>query len=255
MIVRTFPNLLLLHVLPPSTTRTSRPDSTELTCQCIQHDAVLDYYGRRLATCSSDKTIKIFEVEGETHRLTETLKGSVYPPHPSPIRPNTNHPPTLQPRRRRLVRLMGQSPPLPPPLPSLPLLLNPPLTPPTGPPQIRQHPRLILLRRQSANLARTNRALDQSLRIRPAHRLREHRILVAARERLPPRLRLVRRQRQRARVQGQQLGAPDLPRARHRRQRRQLGACDGPGQSGRCRAAGGGGRKKEVRDGRERLFG
>jgi hypothetical protein len=42
-----------------------------------QHDAVLDYYGRRLATCSSDKTIKIFEVEGETHRLIETLKGYV----------------------------------------------------------------------------------------------------------------------------------------------------------------------------------
>ena len=40
-----------------------------------QHDAVLDYYGRRLATCSSDRTVKIFEVEGETHRLTETLKG------------------------------------------------------------------------------------------------------------------------------------------------------------------------------------
>ncbi|KAK4634521.1 hypothetical protein CLAFUW4_01868 [Fulvia fulva] len=39
------------------------------------HDAVLDYYGRRLATCSSDKTIKIFEIEGEQHRLTETLKG------------------------------------------------------------------------------------------------------------------------------------------------------------------------------------
>lgn len=39
------------------------------------HDAVLDYYGRRLATCSSDRTIKIFEIEGETHRLTETLKG------------------------------------------------------------------------------------------------------------------------------------------------------------------------------------
>jgi len=39
------------------------------------HDAVLDYYGRRLATCSSDKTIKIFEVDGETHRLTETLRG------------------------------------------------------------------------------------------------------------------------------------------------------------------------------------
>lgn len=42
-----------------------------------QHDAVLDYYGRRLATCSSDKTIKIFEIDGENHRLTETLKGYV----------------------------------------------------------------------------------------------------------------------------------------------------------------------------------
>lgn len=43
----------------------------------VQHDAVLDYYGRRLATCSSDKTIKIFEVEGQEHRLVETLKGYV----------------------------------------------------------------------------------------------------------------------------------------------------------------------------------
>ncbi|CAD6503233.1 BgTH12-02900 [Blumeria graminis f. sp. triticale] len=39
------------------------------------HDAVLDYYGRRLATCSSDRTVKIFEVEGESHKLAETLKG------------------------------------------------------------------------------------------------------------------------------------------------------------------------------------
>lgn len=39
------------------------------------HDAVLDYYGKRLATCSSDKTIKIFEVEGETHKLIDTLTG------------------------------------------------------------------------------------------------------------------------------------------------------------------------------------
>jgi len=44
------------------------------------HDAVLDYYGRRLATCSSDRTIKIYEVEGETHRLIDTLKG-----HDGPI--------------------------------------------------------------------------------------------------------------------------------------------------------------------------
>jgi hypothetical protein len=40
-----------------------------------QHDAVLDYYGRRLATCSSDKTIKIFEVDGDKHTLVETLRG------------------------------------------------------------------------------------------------------------------------------------------------------------------------------------
>lgn len=39
------------------------------------HDAVLDYYGKRLATCSSDKTIKIFEVEGENHKLVDTLRG------------------------------------------------------------------------------------------------------------------------------------------------------------------------------------
>ncbi|KAK2030478.1 protein transporter sec-13 [Colletotrichum zoysiae] len=39
------------------------------------HDAVLDYYGRRLATCSSDRTIKIFEIEGDAQRLVETLKG------------------------------------------------------------------------------------------------------------------------------------------------------------------------------------
>ncbi|EMD00914.1 hypothetical protein BAUCODRAFT_188970 [Baudoinia panamericana UAMH 10762] len=52
------------------------------------HDAVLDYYGRRLATCSSDKTIKIFDIEpassansaqqqqqAEQHRLTATLTG------------------------------------------------------------------------------------------------------------------------------------------------------------------------------------
>lgn len=39
------------------------------------HDAVLDYYGKRLATCSSDKTIKIFEVDGETHKLVDTLLG------------------------------------------------------------------------------------------------------------------------------------------------------------------------------------
>lgn len=41
----------------------------------VVHDAVLDYYGRKLATCSSDKTIKIFEVEGDSHKLLDTLVG------------------------------------------------------------------------------------------------------------------------------------------------------------------------------------
>jgi protein transport protein SEC13 len=50
-------------------------DLLSIEANNVQHDAVLDYYGRRLATCSSDKTIKIFEVEGESHRLVETLKG------------------------------------------------------------------------------------------------------------------------------------------------------------------------------------
>ncbi|KAM0755575.1 WD40 repeat-like protein [Meredithblackwellia eburnea MCA 4105] len=46
------------------------------------HDAQLDYYGRRLATASSDRTIKIFDVEGETdYRLVETLRGHDGPIH------------------------------------------------------------------------------------------------------------------------------------------------------------------------------
>jgi protein transport protein SEC13 len=39
------------------------------------HDAQLDYYGRRLATCSSDRTIKIFELSGEQHTQIADLKG------------------------------------------------------------------------------------------------------------------------------------------------------------------------------------
>ena len=31
----------------------------------IVHDAQLDYYGRRLATCSSDRVIKIYDVAGD----------------------------------------------------------------------------------------------------------------------------------------------------------------------------------------------
>lgn len=33
------------------------------------HDAQFDYYGKRMATCSSDRGIKIFEVAGDQHSL------------------------------------------------------------------------------------------------------------------------------------------------------------------------------------------
>lgn len=39
------------------------------------HDAELDYYGKRLATCSSDRTIKLFELDGDNHKLIDTLRG------------------------------------------------------------------------------------------------------------------------------------------------------------------------------------
>jgi protein transport protein SEC13 len=39
------------------------------------HDAQMDYYGKRLATCSSDRTIKIFEVVENTQNLVATLTG------------------------------------------------------------------------------------------------------------------------------------------------------------------------------------
>ncbi|KAI8895203.1 WD40-repeat-containing domain protein [Globomyces pollinis-pini] len=37
------------------------------------HDAQLDYYGKRLATCSSDRSIKIFSVDNDAHILLATL--------------------------------------------------------------------------------------------------------------------------------------------------------------------------------------
>jgi len=59
---------------------THPPDSTpvETGHEDMIHDAQLDYYGKRLATCSSDRTIKIIDVvDGETQRHTggQTLTG------------------------------------------------------------------------------------------------------------------------------------------------------------------------------------
>ncbi|KAK7047620.1 GTPase-activating protein S13 [Paramarasmius palmivorus] len=46
------------------------------------HDAQLDYYGKRLATCSSDRTVKVFDVvDGDSSKLSagQTLKGHTGP--------------------------------------------------------------------------------------------------------------------------------------------------------------------------------
>jgi len=40
------------------------------------HDAQMDYYGKRLATCSSDRTVRIFDVGDDgSHTLVKELKG------------------------------------------------------------------------------------------------------------------------------------------------------------------------------------
>lgn len=160
-----------------------------------QHDAVLDYYGRRLATCSSDKTIKIFEVEGENHKLVETLKGYV-------IRDGRpcNMLTAGQTRRRRLVRRMGT-------------------------PQVWQHPRLFVLRRQSPHLARTIRRLAKNLRRRPSHRIREPCRLGTPRGGLSSCMRFIRWQRLGPRIQRQRLDAPDLPGLWLRREQCLVGSC------------------------------
>lgn len=44
------------------------------------HDAQLDYYGKRLATCSSDRTVKVFDLSGDQRTHIADLKG-----HEGPI--------------------------------------------------------------------------------------------------------------------------------------------------------------------------
>ncbi|RMX41395.1 hypothetical protein pdam_00016833, partial [Pocillopora damicornis] len=39
------------------------------------HDAQMDYYGKKLATCSSDRTVRIFEISEKGQTLVATLRG------------------------------------------------------------------------------------------------------------------------------------------------------------------------------------
>jgi hypothetical protein len=39
------------------------------------HDAQLDYYAKRLATCSSDRTIRVYDVSGEQQQELAQLRG------------------------------------------------------------------------------------------------------------------------------------------------------------------------------------
>ncbi|KAH9077905.1 vesicle budding-like protein [Lactarius deliciosus] len=51
----------------------SDPIPIETAHEDMIHDAQLDYYGKRLATCSSDRTIKVFDVvDGEPQRGADT---------------------------------------------------------------------------------------------------------------------------------------------------------------------------------------
>lgn len=65
--------------IPPPTAPTSAPvpkSSVPTGHSDVVHDAQLDFYGRRLATCSSDRTVKIFAIDRSgVHRHEATLEG------------------------------------------------------------------------------------------------------------------------------------------------------------------------------------
>ncbi|KAH7925722.1 WD40 repeat-like protein [Leucogyrophana mollusca] len=66
--------------MPSATTSGAVP--IETAHEDMIHDAQLDYYGKRLATCSSDRTVKVFDVvDGEASKSSpgHTLKGHTGP--------------------------------------------------------------------------------------------------------------------------------------------------------------------------------
>ncbi|XP_065829904.1 protein SEC13 homolog [Oscarella lobularis] len=50
-------------------------NSVDTSHEDMIHDAQLDYYGRRLATCSSDRSVKIFDVTDGSQTLVADLRG------------------------------------------------------------------------------------------------------------------------------------------------------------------------------------
>ncbi|KAH9807572.1 WD40-repeat-containing domain protein [Melampsora americana] len=66
------------HMVSPNST--SLPLQIETQHEDMIHDAQMDFYGKRLATCSSDRTIKIFDVIDPSavepkYQLLDTLRG------------------------------------------------------------------------------------------------------------------------------------------------------------------------------------
>jgi protein transport protein SEC13 len=51
------------------------PISIDTQHEDLVHDAQMDYYGAKLATCSSDRTIKIYNVFESSYELAATLQG------------------------------------------------------------------------------------------------------------------------------------------------------------------------------------
>lgn len=54
---------------------TAAPQSIESGHHDVVHDVQMDYYGKRIATCSSDRTIKVFSVTGDQHAHLADLTG------------------------------------------------------------------------------------------------------------------------------------------------------------------------------------
>lgn len=59
----------------PASASHQPPISIDTQHDDMVHDVQLDYYGCKMATCSSDRTVKIFDVNGDQYNHTATLQG------------------------------------------------------------------------------------------------------------------------------------------------------------------------------------